>query len=48
MNCRYVDSAVNVNINTLDDLKKALKENGYSNKAIVEIAKWYASNHLNA
>jgi hypothetical protein len=30
-----------VNIETADDLKKALKEVGYSEKAITEIMKWY-------
>jgi len=30
-----------VNIETAEDLKKALKEIGYSNKAITEIMKWY-------
>jgi hypothetical protein len=30
-----------VNIETADDLKKALKEIGYSDKAITEIMKWY-------
>ena len=34
----------NVNIETVDDLKKALKEIGYSNKAITEIIKWYITN----
>jgi hypothetical protein len=31
----------NVNIETVEDLEKALKEIGYSNKAITEIMKWY-------
>jgi hypothetical protein len=31
----------NVNIETLDDLKKALAEIGYSERAITEILKWY-------
>jgi hypothetical protein len=30
-----------VSIKTVEDLKKALKEIGYSNKAITEIMKWY-------
>ena len=30
-----------MNIDTLDDLKNALGENGYSDKAITEILKWY-------
>jgi hypothetical protein len=30
-----------VNIETAEDLKKALKEVGYSDKAITEIMKWY-------
>lgn len=30
-----------VNIETAEDLKKALKEIGYSDKAIAEIMKWY-------
>jgi hypothetical protein len=30
-----------VNIETAEDLKKALREVGYSNKAITEIMKWY-------
>jgi hypothetical protein len=34
----------NVNIETVEDLKKALKETGYSNKAISEIIKWYITN----
>jgi hypothetical protein len=33
-----------VNIETIEDLKKALKEMGYSNKAITEIMKWYTTN----
>jgi len=31
----------NVNIETLDDLKNALGEIGYSDNAISEILKWY-------
>ena len=34
----------NVNIETVEDLKKALKKTGYSNKAIAEIIKWYNTN----
>jgi hypothetical protein len=34
----------NVNIETVEDLKMALKEIGYSNKAITEIMKWYNTN----
>jgi hypothetical protein len=34
----------NVDINTIEDLKAALKETGYSNRAIAEIVKWYATN----
>jgi len=34
----------NVNIETVEDLKKALKETGFSNKAVAEIMKWYATN----
>jgi hypothetical protein len=30
-----------MNIATADDLQKALKEIGYSDKAITEIMKWY-------
>jgi len=33
-----------VNIETIEDLKLALKEVGYSNKAIIEIIKWYNTN----
>jgi hypothetical protein len=33
-----------VNIETIKDLKAALKEVGYSNKAIMEIIKWYNTN----
>jgi len=29
-------------IETVEDLKSALKNNGYSSKAITEILKWYA------
>ena len=36
----------NVNIETVEDLKKALKEIGYSNKAITEILKWYTTNRF--
>jgi DNA-binding transcriptional MerR regulator len=32
-----------MDIETLGDLRKALKEIGYSNKAIAEIIKWYNS-----
>jgi hypothetical protein len=32
-----------VNIETAEDLKKALKDIGYSTKAITEIMKWYNS-----
>jgi hypothetical protein len=38
-------SVGNVNIETLDDLKTALAEIGYSEKAIVEIVKWYEADH---
>jgi hypothetical protein len=30
-----------VNIETAEDLKKALREIGYSDKAVTEIMKWY-------
>jgi hypothetical protein len=30
-----------VNIETAEDLKQALREIGYSDKAITEIMKWY-------
>jgi hypothetical protein len=33
-----------MNIETIADLKAALKEVGYSSKAITEIIKWYATN----
>jgi hypothetical protein len=33
-----------LNIETVEDLKRALKETGYSNKAITEIMKWYTTN----
>lgn len=36
----------NVDIETVEDLKQALKEIGYSNKAITEIIKWYTTNRL--
>ena len=36
----------NVNIETLDDLKNALAEIGYSERAISEILKWYDPNHV--
>jgi hypothetical protein len=35
-----------VDIETVEDLKKALKETGYSNKAITEIMKWYVTNRF--
>jgi hypothetical protein len=35
-----------VDIETVEDLKKALKETGYSNKAIIEIMKWYVTNRF--
>jgi hypothetical protein len=34
-------SVGNVNIETFDDLKNALGEIGYSDRAIIEILKWY-------
>jgi len=33
-----------VNIDSLEDLRKALKEIGYSKRAITEIIKWYSAN----
>jgi len=39
------DSVGNVNIETIEDLKAALKEVGYSNNAIIEIIKWYTASH---
>jgi hypothetical protein len=36
----------NLNIETVKDLKKALKETGYSSKAITEIMKWYTTNRI--
>jgi hypothetical protein len=33
-----------MDIETVEDLKKALTEIGYSNKAITEIIKWYITN----
>ena len=35
-----------MNIETLDDLKNALEEIGYSERAIGEILKWYDPNHV--
>jgi hypothetical protein len=35
------DSVGNVNIETLDDLRQALAEIGYSERAIAAIVKWY-------
>jgi hypothetical protein len=35
------DLVESVNIETLDALKRALKELGYSKKAVNEIVKWY-------
>ena len=35
-----------MNIETLDDLKNALAEIGYSERAISEILKWYDPNHV--
>ena len=37
----YVCLVAKVNVETVADLKKALKEVGYSNKAVTEIIKWY-------
>ncbi len=37
--CRWLS----VNIETTEDLRKALKDIGYSHKAINEIMKWYNS-----
>lgn len=31
-----------VRIESVEDLKKILKDNGYSKKAIIEILAWYA------
>jgi microsomal dipeptidase-like Zn-dependent dipeptidase len=36
----------NMDIETIEDLTKALEETGYSDKAITEIIKWYNTNHL--
>jgi hypothetical protein len=30
-----------MNVESVDDLKKALKDYGYSDKAVAEIMKWY-------
>ena len=30
-----------VSVETVEDLKRVLKEVGYSNKAVTEIIKWY-------
>lgn len=38
-------SVGNVNIETIEDLKAALKAVGYSNNAIAEIIKWYNESH---
>jgi len=35
-----------MDIETIDDLRKALEEIGYSGKAISEIIKWYTTNRL--
>ena len=35
-----------MNIETVDDLKKALKEVGYSNNAVTEIMKWYTQKKI--
>jgi predicted Ser/Thr protein kinase len=37
------DLVDNVDIETIEDLKAALKEVGYSNNAINEIIKWYTA-----
>jgi len=38
-----------LNIETIEDLKKTLKETSYSDKAITEIIKWYTTDdpHMN-
>jgi hypothetical protein len=37
----------NLDIESLDDLKRTLKETGYSDKAVSEILKWYKDNNSN-
>jgi len=32
-----------MNVETIEDLKKALQDIGYSNKAITEIIQWYTT-----
>jgi len=41
-------SANKMKIETMADLKAALKEVGYSSKAITEITKWYTTNRTPA
>ena len=36
-----------LSVESLDDLKRALKETGYSEKAVSEILKWYKDNNSN-
>ena len=36
-----------LDVESLDDLKKTLKETGYSDKAVSEILKWYKDNNSN-
>lgn len=36
-----------LSVESLDDLKRALKETGYSDKAVSEILKWYKDNNSN-
>jgi len=37
----YVCLVAKVSVETVEDLKRVLKEVGYSNKAVAEIIKWY-------
>jgi hypothetical protein len=41
MDSTYVCLVAKVSVETVADLKRALKEVGYSNKAVAEIIKWY-------
>lgn len=36
-----------LSVESLDGLKRALKETGYSDKAVSEILKWYRGNNSN-
>jgi hypothetical protein len=42
----FLDGVSGLNVETLDDIERRLREAGYSDSAVKEILKWYKQNGI--